>query len=567
MKLLRSLLVLTFIFVALAVIAIWWNWPHKVDMANYAPADALIYIELNSLVDVTKAIKQGAAFKSLSALAGINSNTESNWSLWMARAGIAPAQSVVLARAQMALVVVDIDRQTSGDALRVKPEIALIVETKTAKWRMRGVALEDVKELARFAYGATQCTERAADIDYIECTQPGGARKIVAAVDGSVVIIGNSDKALQSCLAVRRGQRPNLSTDSEFSRTRTTLMGNGSLAFGYVSQANTARLVSLGVPLLVGKDPGDSQFENLLSTSAAKVLRGIAWTSKSNAGMFEDHYQISLDPEVTKRLEPAFQIPNEQDDAVWQLVPDTFRALTVYRSSDVQTAWVSLNSALAMRLDAVSTVLISSLLKASLASYGVENPRDFLATVTAPVITIRPTLGDESLLLGRIKDEQQLRKVLAVFFEQGKGQILNSKEEQLNRDKEFAALVTSGFVILGKTENILVYLDQIRNKEMINPARGQRFTLSQHPGAAVVTYTNERDSIDSVVTALARLSGRSLSESELQELNNRLSNINVSFTESRLNENGIDRRTQSAFGQFGNLLSLAVADSSSSNRR
>jgi hypothetical protein len=219
-----------------------------------------------------------------------------------------------------------------------------------------------------------------------------------------------------------------------------------------------------------------------------------------------------------------------------------------------------------MKLDAVSTVLIASLLKSSLASYGVENPREFLATVTAPLITLRPLLGNESLLLGRIKDEEHLRKSLAISIQEGKGQIINRIDDQPNRDKEFTALITSGFVVLGKTENILVYLDQLRNKETIQSTRVQSLTLSKHPGAAVVTYSNEDDSVSSVVAAITRLNGRSLSSAELQQISKRLS-TKVAFTESRLNENGIDRRTLSAFGQFGNLLSLAVADSSNSNNR
>ena len=160
MKPLRLLVVIACLF-ALAIISIWWNWPHKIDMANYAPADALVYIELNSIADVTKAIKQGEVFKTISSLSGVNSTNETNWTVWAARAGIAPTQSVLFARAQMALVVVDIDRQATGDALRVKPEAALIVETQTAKWRMKSVALENVKQLARFAYGTSECTERS----------------------------------------------------------------------------------------------------------------------------------------------------------------------------------------------------------------------------------------------------------------------------------------------------------------------------------------------------------------------------------------------------------------------
>src|SRR6185295_1709600 len=212
MRPLRLLVVLTCLCL-LAIGAIWWNWPHKVDMASYAPADALVYIELNSIEDVANAIKQGEVFKAISSLTGVNSNPPSRWSIWAAQAGIAPAQSVVFARAQMALVVVDIDRQANGDALRVKPEAALIVETQTAKWRMKSVALESVKQLAQFAYGATDCTERSLDSQYIECVAAGGSRKILAAIDGTTVIIGNSDRAVQSCLAVRRGQRPKLSDD------------------------------------------------------------------------------------------------------------------------------------------------------------------------------------------------------------------------------------------------------------------------------------------------------------------------------------------------------------------
>ena len=562
MKSLRLLVVLTCLCL-LAITAIWWNWPHKVDMASYAPADALVYIELNSIEDVANAIRQGEVFKAISSLTGVNSNPPGRWSIWAARAGIAPAQSVVLARAQMALVVVDIDRQTNGDALRVKPEAALIVETQTAKWRMKSVALDGVKQLAQFAYGASECTES----EYIECKESRGSRKILAAIEGSTVIIGNSDKAVQSCLAVRHGQRPNLSTDPEFTRTRTSLKGESSLAFGYVSQANTARLVSLAVPLLIGKEPGDSNFENLLSNSAGKILRGIAWTTRSVNGMIEDHYQVYLDPEVVKRLEPAFQTSDQPDATAWHLVPAAFRAVTTYRSTDPQAAWVSLTSALSMKLDAVSTVLVASLLKSSLSHYGVENPRDFLATMTAPLMTIRPVLGDESLFLGRVKDEEQSRKVLAPLVQEGKGQILNGPDDQPTRDKEFAALFTSGFLVLGKTENMLVYLDQLRNGETITPDRTRSIVLEQFPGAAVVTYTNERDSAASTSAALTRLSGRSVSQAELQRIKDRIANIVISSTDTRLNENGIDRRTQSAFGQFGNLLSLAVADSSTSNKR
>src|ERR1041385_9352885 len=123
------------------------------------------------------------------------------------------------------------------------------------------------------------------------------------------------------------------------------------------------------------------------------------------------------------------------------------------------------------------------------------------------------------------------------------------------------------FLVLGKTENMLVYLDQLRNGETIKPDITRSFDLGQFPGAAVVTYTNERDSVGSTSAVLIRLSGRSVSQAELQRIEDRIAPTVISSTDTRLNDNGIDRRTQSAFGQFGSLLSLAVADSSTSDKR
>jgi len=220
-----------------------------------------------------------------------------------------------------------------------------------------------------------------------------------------------------------------------------------------------------------------------------------------------------------------------------------------------------------MKLDAVSAVLVGSLLRSSLSNYGVENPREFLSNLMPPVMTIRPAFGEDSLLLGRVKDEEQLRKMLNVLVAQGKVQILNGPQDQPNREKEFTALFMSGFVVLGKTETILVYLDQLRNKETITSNRAESLDLTKHQDSVVVTYTNERESLSSILVALTRLNGQKLSEREIQAVEDRLASINVSSTESRLDENGIDRRTRSAFGQFGNILSLAVADSSTSGRK
>jgi hypothetical protein len=535
-------------------------------MADYVPADALVYVEINSIWDIANAIQNSDAWKAALPAIGLANHSDNSSRLLASRVGLGPIQAVLASRAQMALVIVGVSSSEKDDQLRVKPEVALVVETHTAKWRMKSAVRDDIRRLAEFAYSASVCTERSNGVDYVECTESKGDRKIIGAIDGTVVIIGNSEKAVENCLAVRQGQRPSLHTDPEMLRLRQSLRSASTLSFGYVSQTNAAKLVSLAGPLLIGKAPGNEQLERVLGDSASKILRGVAWTSGSHAGLIEDHYQISLDSEVIKRLEPVFQHSNVSED-FWQLIPNSFLSVTIYGTANPQAAWSSLNSAVAIKLDAVSSVIFSALMKSGLSGYGIDDPYNLIGALGTPVITLRPTLGEGSLLLAPVKDEVALRHELSnALLRGGKGQILNNTQSEPVREKEFTALFVNGFVILGKTENVLVYLAQLKNNERITPERLARLRTVRNE-SAVTTYTNDRNSLLGAIAALSRFGGRTLTENELTALTDRFSNVEVSYTESTLNSSGIDRRTLSAFGQFGSLISFAQADSANTATR
>jgi len=565
MKLIRPLGILIVLLLGCGA-ALWWNRPNKADMADYVPADALVYIEINSIWDIANTIQSSDAWKAASPSIGFANYSNSSSRLLASRLGLGPIQAVLASRAQMALVIVGVSSSEQDDQLRVKPEVALVIETHTEKWRMKSAVTEDIRRLAEFAYGASVCTERSNGVDYVECTESRGDRKIIGAFNSTVVIIGNSAKAVESCLAVRLGQRPSLHTDPEMLRLRQSLKSASTLSFGYVSQANTAKLVSLAGPLLIGKAPGDEQLERLLSDSAGKILRGIAWTSGSHAGLIEDHYQISLDTNVIKRLEPAFQNSHLPED-YWKLIPNSFRSVTIYGITNPQTAWSALNSAVAIKLDAVSSIIFSALLKSGLSGYGIEDPYNLIGAFGTPVITLRPTLGEGSLLLAPVKDVVALRRELSnAWLRDGKGQILIGTQSEPVREKEFTALFINGFVILGKTENVLVYMAQLKNNELIPPERLESLRRLSNE-SAVNTYTNDRNSLLGTIAVLSRFGGRILTDKELTALTDRFSNIEISCTESTLNSSGIDRRTLSAFGQFGNLISFAQADSAKGTTR
>ena len=140
----------------------------------------------------------------------------------------------------------------------------------------------------------------------------------MGAINGTTVILANSDNALKSCLDVRAGTRPSIATDVEFQQMRASVATKQSLGFGYVSSANSAKLFSWTAPLLMGLAPVDQQLQQLLAFSAAKILHGIAWTAVPAGGGIEDRFLFSLEPGVVDRLQPAFQM-SQRDEDIWKL--------------------------------------------------------------------------------------------------------------------------------------------------------------------------------------------------------------------------------------------------------
>ena len=558
MKFLRPLVALAVLAILIGVAWLWWSLPSRVDMANYAPADSLVYVEFNNLAEVARAIQRTDVWQAAAPITQTKPTSQNRFMATAARAGIGPLPAVLFARAQVALVVVGMNTAEEQDTLKVRPEVAIIAETHTSRWRTKPAAVEAIKQLANFAYGASMCAERTENAEYIECSVAGGDRKIAGVVDGTLIIIGNSDNAVRSCLEVRRGTRPSLRTDSELLKVRSSVTSGKTLGFGYISPANSAKLFSWAAPLLMGKAPGDQQLEQLLAVSAGKVLRGVAWTANSSPGGIEDRFLFSLEPGVVSRLQPAFEIA-ERDENFWKLVPEGFQSLTIYRNKAPATAWTSLDSAVAFKLDALPAVLFGSLLRSSLSVYGISDPKEALTTLSPPLLTLKPSQGAEgSILVARVNDEARLRRSLTQeVFKADKGEILEGLESNPDPAKEFAAVFADGYVMLGKTENMRASLAAVRNNAAHDKALRQS---AQESSAPIVTYANDEARVNNFISTLLKLQGRRLSNEEVANLQNTLRRFGFSSTETRLNAFGIERTTHSAFGQFSTFASLLQSD-------
>lgn len=562
MKFLRPLFALIVLAALVTGVWLWWALPSRVDMADYAPADSIVYVEFNNLAEVAHAIQQTDVWQAAVPITHSKPNTPSSLFTSAARAGAGPLEAVLFARAQIALVVVGMNTSEENDTLKVRPEIALIAETHTSSWRTKPAALEALRKLAGLAYGVSACTERSGDVDYIECSVAGAERKLIGAVDGTLVVIGNSDNAIKTVLDVKHGNRPSIRTDPEMLKVRSGVTTEDSLGFGYISPANSAKLFSWAAPLLMGQAPGDQQLEQLLAVSAGKILRGVAWTASAAEGKIVDRFLFSLEPGVVSRLEPAFETA-ERDENFWKVVPEGFQSLTIYRNKVPAAAWSSLDSAVALKLDALPAVLFGSLLRSSLSAYGISNPKEALATLSPPLLTLKPSAGSEgSILVARVINEARLRSSLAEeVFKDGRGEVLEGLQSNPNSEKEFTAVFADGYVLIGKTENMTPALSALRSNASVAARGSDLKTSATDSSATIVTFANDEFRLSNFMTALLTLQGRQLTTDERAGLQDILRRSGFSSTETRLNANGIERTTRSAFGQFGTFVSLLQSDS------
>ncbi|MDT5060299.1 MAG: hypothetical protein QOH63_758 [Acidobacteriota bacterium] len=560
----KALLVILALIIILAV-WIWWNRPRKVDMTAYVPADSLIYIEANDLPEIAGGLASTDAWKALAPVAGIRSGLGSIG--WLSRlaswTGIGSADAVVLSRAQIAVAVLGFDAADEGDTLKIKPRYAVVVETHTGESRTRYAIEKRIGDFARRAYGEPREEHKEADgVKSTTWISPDGERRIIAAISGSVAIIGNDESAVQACLAVRRNERPSLKDNPQLEEMRRRVSGNDALAFGYASPEGAARLLELKAITYAGQISSDPRAQSaaasMLPALARKILGGVGWSAHLSNGLIEDHYFIALQNGVGDKLQSALASERNAALTASELLPANTYSISRYSYRDPQSAWRGLNNTVASQFDTLGSILLSRLLSAWLNHYGIEEPDHFLQAIGPEFVTA--SLDDtesSTVTVVEVRDEKTLRDFVGKRLGAKPRSELIGDAEMLvsNNEKRDAASFVGQHLLLGKAENIRLCLEARKaNQTLASSADFKKSTesISAHP-SIVVTYTDDRSPARNFIKAMAaRLAASKQSPNE-GKLDDALGQLRYAASEMRLVEGGFERITSSSFGQFGML--------------
>jgi hypothetical protein len=567
MKILGRVLIVIVALILAAFVWLWWNRPQKVDMAGYVPADSLIYLEANSLPDIAEGIVSTDAWKTLAQPAGIRPGLgQIGWlSRLAAWTGIGSADVIVFSRAQIAVTVLGLDAADEGETLKLKPRYALVVETHTGETRTRAAVEKRIGDFARRAYGQPRVESRETEgVKVTTWSAPESERRIIAAVVGSLAVIGNDQSAVEACLAVRRGERPALSGNVQMEEMRRRVGSRGSAAFGYVSPAGAAQFLEVAATIFFGQSAQDPQVQSLIASLlpqlSSKLLGSAGWSARFSGGAVEDQYYLSLQGGVAARLADGLASP---PGATWsasagEMLPGEMYSLTRYRLRDPQAAWRALNAALSSRFDYLSSLLIPRLLRSLLKPYGIDEPESFLRSVGPDIVTARlDDTGASTVTVVEVQDEKALREFVAQRLGPNpRKEQIGYEELLISTDEERgAASFVAGHLLMGSEAAVRHCLEaRAQGRTLATSDRFQRTVRATTTTTDfAVTFTDDSSPARTFIYAIAAQPGVRTQQAHDADLERALSQLTMAVSETRTVEDGFEKRTRSSFGQFGAL--------------
>ncbi|HJR08531.1 MAG TPA: hypothetical protein VJ842_14830 [Pyrinomonadaceae bacterium] len=564
--------------IALAVLCaawVWWNRPEPVDMSAYVPAESLVYLETNNLPEIVRGMTSTDAWQALAPPAGLNPNVGRVG--WMSRlsawSGIGSAETVVFSRAQVAVAVLGFEVTEESSTVRdIKPRIALVAETHTGAARVQAALTKLIGNYARRKYGEPAIQRQEADdATFITWTTPDGKRKIVAAIIESVAIVGNDEETVRACLAVRRGQRASLANDEQLAEMRLRMNAADALAFGYVSPAGTGRLLEMAAVAYAGglaSDPNTQRAAAILIPQlAGRILGGVAWSARVAEGAIVDSYYVHLQNELASRLRNSLAASGEHNFRAGDLLPVDTNQLTVYNYRDPEAAWRGVNAAISSQLEITIAPLVGRFLDASLQPFGIESPHDFLRAAGPEIATARlDSDGSALVLLAPVRDREALEALVrkrlgagVVSKRVGDVEMLVAADEERG-----AASFVGDYLVIGGAEEVRRCLQERAASQTLGASgafqQASRPTANANDAANVITYTNDYEPARRFVSFLGRQSGARNSPPNAAALQRSLSALPYALSETRLVEGGFEKKTRSAFGQFGAMLVQLASD-------
>ncbi len=486
----------------------------KTDLRSFAPLESLAYLETKDVSKLQSALTQNVAWKELADTDKIK----------------LPLNNSFLDNIQIAVVLMKTEIGNDAESLNLKPHFVVIaennsfgVQTQTATENLVSLIAkksfgDNFKQEKQDKNGVSWTTWKPADDD---------SRKIFAVVLDNLAFVSNDQESLEICLAVKRGEHESLLKRESVNELQKRVTSADTITFGYVSPEGVkqlAGLYALSASLQASENPVTQSFiRKILPDISAKTVKEIAWTTRFENGRIEDKFLLSVPEKITFALRAPFAPRDEKDFQFAEFLPNDVFSATRYNLKNPRLAWRGMILAIANQTDSVGTNLINSASENFLAPYGIKNPEQFLSAIDGEIVTLRlDEDGEESAAIVGVKDEARLKDSLA------------TEDEKILQ-------VVDKTMIIGNESAVAKCLQAYQTKQTLTVSQNESSYLS-------TTFSHEdSESLKNIITNFA-------------ETKNAKSDFPLIVTETRLTDEGFERKTVSSFGMIGQILNLVSGE-------
>lgn len=547
-----------------AVIVAWfyWNRPMRTDMAAFAPSDSLAFVEADNLTELAEGVQETTAWKSLSGLVGARATLLPNrWLIRIARwTGIGSADTILLARSQVAMVFTGAEVSEVGPTLNVKPLAALIIETHTTPRRMRSVLERHIEEFAQRIYGQPQLVRKQIDgIELSEWVSADAKRQIVTAFVDTAAIVGNDEASVLNCIAARRGKRAALAGDKQFNDLRSSVGASNASVFGFVSKPGVKSLLQAFALYRAGTAADAIAVSRLFADTLGNLVEGAAWSSRFVDGMVEDRSSITLAEGVADRLRTSVVPQDRFVVSDLPFVPPDAHSVSLYHFRDVEGFWRELNAVVSSHADLVGAIAARPMLRTLLKPYGIEDSDTFVHAVGTHLETIRLEDGSPSVLLSEALDRQSLRKLAQKRLgPRPTIEPVGDSELVLSHADNWAMSFAENHFLSGPADGVRRCLQakaQSQSLASVDAFRSAERLIDISLPLTAITFTNDQHAAISFVELFSQQERPTFS-ANATAVDQAVRSLPYAVSVTMLKDKGFEWTSRSAFGLVG---SLAVA--------
>lgn len=551
--------------------------PPRVAMERYVPADALAFVEMDSLTDLLDGLTATKAWREMAPVLGLSSQlTEVGFVTdLIGRTGLGPDEAVLAGRAQCAIAVTGIESQTGetkeGPYVHLRPHFAVLIETHMSPESAARLVRERASIIAQRIYDQPAVAEPE---DYhgsqlLAFRGPASDRQLLASSAGSVILVANHTDAIKSVLDAIAGRSESLAGDATLRQMQGEISLDASV-FAYLTASGIRKLVELWPVLVAGRVASESVglFGDLIEHISEQARSSLLYSLDFESGGVTEKYLTVLSPGIAEALAQPLKAASAAGFQSLPLIPRTSESVTLIGTDRAGEMPERILKQLTPNLDIVAGVALREFVINFRKQYGL-GPSDSVADAVGNEIAL-VNFGDDQprAMLVRVIDKSRVQPLVMRYLTHSGASASsehdNETEIMISSAGGRAAAFVGDFLVLGTRDQIVEVLHtQSRRDGLDGDERFKQFLASRRANASVISYRPRAEEAGRLLLAISKLMRATDGSRELLDRDSARRALDrmppsVSFTEFR--SIGIYTETHSAVGNFGAVASLIGTD-------